>query len=67
VQRLDLFVTQMSNANNHNIVVPNSKVLGDVIINLTGQKTRRIEILFTVGYSANLQRRGPCWPAWRSP
>jgi small conductance mechanosensitive channel len=56
VQRLDLFVTQMSNANNHKIVVPNSKVLGDVIINLTGQKTRRIEILFNVGYSANLKQ-----------
>jgi small conductance mechanosensitive channel len=56
VQRLDLFVTQMSNANNHKIVVPNAKVLGDVIINLTGQKTRRIEILFSVGYSANLKQ-----------
>ncbi len=56
VQRLDLFVTQMSNANNHKIVVPNARVLGDVIINLTGQKTRRIEILFTVGYSANLKQ-----------
>ncbi len=56
VQRLDLFVTQMSNADNHKIVVPNGKVLGDVIINLTGQKTRRIEILFSVGYSANLKQ-----------
>jgi small conductance mechanosensitive channel len=56
VQRLDLFTTQMSNADNHKIVVPNAKVLGDVIINLTGQKTRRIEILFNVGYSANLKQ-----------
>ena len=56
VQRLDLFVTQMSNPNNHKIVVPNSKVLGDVIINLTGQKTRRIEVPFGVGYSANLKQ-----------
>lgn len=56
VQRLDLFVTQMSNPNNHKIIVPNAKVLGDVIVNLTGQKTRRIEILFTVGYSANLKQ-----------
>ena len=56
VQRLDLFVTQMSNANNHKIVVPNSKVLGDVIVNLTGQRTRRIEIFFTVGYGENLNR-----------
>jgi len=56
VQRLDLFTTQMSNADNHKIVAPNAKVLGDVIINLTGQKTRRIEIAFTVGYSANLKQ-----------
>ena len=54
VQRLDLFTTQMSNANNHKIVVPNSRVLNEVIVNLTGQRTRRIEILFTVGYGENL-------------
>ncbi len=54
VQRLDLFTTQMSNANNHKIVVPNSKVLSDVVINLTGQKTRRIEIHFSVGYGEDL-------------
>ena len=54
VQRLDLFTTQMSNANNHKIVVPNSKVLSDVVTNLTGQRTRRIEILFTVGYGVDL-------------
>lgn len=56
VQRLDLFTTQMSNADNHKIVVPNSKVLNDVIVNLTGQKTRRIEINFTVGYGDDLNR-----------
>lgn len=56
VQRLDLFTTQMSNANNHKIVVPNSKVLGDVILNLSGQKTRRIEINFTVGYGEDLNK-----------
>jgi small conductance mechanosensitive channel len=54
VTRLDLFTTQMSNANNHKIVVPNSKVLSEVVINLTGQKTRRIEINFTVGYGEDL-------------
>ena len=56
VQRLDLFVTQLSNANNHKIVVPNAKVLGDVIINVTGQQTRRIEVGFQVGYGADLER-----------
>ena len=54
VQRLDLFTTQLSNANNHKIVVPNGKVLGDVILNLSGQTTRRVEIDFTVGYGEDL-------------
>ncbi|MDP2763393.1 MAG: mechanosensitive ion channel [Brevundimonas sp.] len=54
VQRLDLFTTQMSNPNNHKIVVPNAQVLGDVILNLSGQTTRRIEINFTVGYGEGL-------------
>jgi small conductance mechanosensitive channel len=56
VQRLDLFTTQLSNANNYKIVVPNSKVLSDVIVNLTGQRTRRIEINFQVGYGDDLDR-----------
>ncbi len=56
VQRLDLFTTQMSNANNHKIVVPNSRVLNEVIVNITGQKTRRIELQFTVGYGEDLGR-----------
>lgn len=54
VQRLDLFTTQLANANNHKIVVPNGKVLGDVILNLSGQTTRRVEIDFTVGYGEDL-------------
>lgn len=55
VQKLDLFTTQLTNANNHKIVIPNSKVLSDVIVNVTGQRTRRIEINFTVGYGENLK------------
>ena len=54
VQRLDRFTTQLSNATNHKIEAPNSKVLNDVILNLSGQKTRRVEINFTVGYSEDL-------------
>ncbi|MCZ8088049.1 MAG: mechanosensitive ion channel family protein [Brevundimonas sp.] len=54
VQKLDLFTTQLSNASNHRIVVPNSQVLGDVIVNLSGQRTRRVEINFTVGYGERL-------------
>ncbi len=56
VEKLDLFTTQMSNASNHKIVVPNSQVLGDRILNLSGQTRRRIEINFSVGYGEDLNR-----------
>ena len=56
VQKLDLFTTQLTNANNHKIVIPNSKVLSDSLTNLTGQQTRRIEIKFTVGYGDDLNQ-----------
>ncbi len=56
VQRLDLFTTQLSNGNNHKIVIPNSKVLGESLTNITGQKTRRIEIKFGVGYGDDLNK-----------
>lgn len=56
VRRLDLFTTQLSDGANIRIIVPNAQVLGDVIRNLSGQNTRRIEIPFGVGYGDDLNR-----------
>jgi small conductance mechanosensitive channel len=50
----------MSDANNVKIVVPNSKVFDDTILNLSGQRTRRMELKLSIGYGANLsQARDP--------
>lgn len=54
VTRLDLFFTQMSDANNVKIVIPNAKVFSDTMLNLSGQQTRRMELKIGVGYSADL-------------
>ena len=54
VQRLDLFFTQLSDANNVKIMAPNGKVFGDIILNLSGQKHRRMELKIGVGYGDNL-------------
>jgi small conductance mechanosensitive channel len=56
VQRLDLFMTQLIDANNVKIVVPNSKVFDDTILNLSGQSTRRMELKLGIGYGANLSQ-----------
>lgn len=56
VQRLDLFMTQMADANNVRIMVPNSKVFDDTILNLSGQQTRRMELKIGVGYGCDLNQ-----------
>lgn len=56
VQRLDLFFTQLSDANNVKIMCPNGKVFDDIILNLSGQQTRRIELKIGVGYGENLTK-----------
>ena len=56
VQRLDLFFTQLSDGNNVKIMAPNAKVFGDTILNLSGQRTRRIELKIGVGYGDNLNQ-----------
>ncbi len=56
VVKLDLFTTQLSNGDNDRIIIPNSKVLSDVIINRSGQSTRRIALNFTVGYGDDLNK-----------
>jgi small conductance mechanosensitive channel len=56
VQRLDLFFTQLSDGNNVKIMAPNGKVFGDIILNLSGQRTRRIELKIGVGYGDNLNQ-----------
>lgn len=56
VRRLDLFTTRMIDANNMLITVPNAKVLGDIIVNISGQKTRRVEFAVGVDYDSDLPR-----------
>lgn len=56
VQRLDLFFTQLSDGNNVKIMAPNGRVFGDIILNLSGQRTRRIELKIGVGYGDNLNQ-----------
>ena len=56
VTKLDLFTTQLTNASNHKITVPNSLVLNDRILNFSGQTRRRVEIDFTVGYGEDLKQ-----------
>jgi len=56
VKRLGLFVTELSDSDNLDIHMPNSKVLGEMIINYSTPTNRRMELNFRVDYDADLDR-----------
>jgi small conductance mechanosensitive channel len=54
VERLDLFNSELRDGDNLKIVVPNSKSFGDVIVNMSDMKTRRMELTFGIGYDDDI-------------
>jgi len=56
VKSLDLFATLLSDADNLDVFVPNSKVFGDVIINYSTPANRRMELTFRIDYGDDLDR-----------
>jgi small conductance mechanosensitive channel len=55
VKEIRLFNTELSTLDNVKIIVPNGKIYGDVIKNLTGYDIRRIDLEFGIGYSSSIQ------------
>jgi small conductance mechanosensitive channel len=56
VKRLGLFVTELSDPDNLDIHMPNSKVLGEMIINYSSAANRRMELHFRIDYADDLDR-----------
>lgn len=55
VKQINLNFTELADLSNVQVIVPNSKVWGNVITNYSVNKTRRAEWTFGVGYGANLK------------
>lgn len=56
VKAIHLFTTELATPDNIQILVPNGKLLGDVIRNITGYDTRRVDMVFGIGYSSSIQK-----------
>jgi small conductance mechanosensitive channel len=54
VRGLDLFITKLHDLDNSVVFIPNSKALGDVIVNYTMTENRRIVMDFGIDYQDNL-------------
>jgi len=56
VKEIQLFTTVLSTPDNIKIMIPNSKLFGDVIKNVSAFDTRRIDLVIGIGYSSDIQK-----------
>jgi len=56
VKRMNMVSTTIATFDNQRLVIPNSKIWGDVITNLTANRTRRVTIPVSVSFGEDLDR-----------
>lgn len=56
VKRIEILYTILATFDNKEVIVPNSKITGDVVVNFTTNGTRRLDLSYPVSYKADLQR-----------
>jgi len=56
VKDIQLFTTVLATPDNIKIMVPNGKIFGDVIKNVSGFDTRRVDLVMGIGYGSDIQR-----------
>jgi len=56
VKRMNLVSTTIATFDNQRLVIPNSKIWGDVITNLTANRIRRLTIPISIAYGEDLDR-----------
>ncbi len=55
VESIQLFTTQMKTGDNKTIIIPNSQITSGIITNYSAKDTRRVDLVFGVGYDADLE------------
>ena len=56
VEAMNLVSTSILTFDNQKVVVPNNKIWGDVINNVTARDTRRIDMVFGIGYGDDIKK-----------
>jgi small conductance mechanosensitive channel len=56
VKHVSVVSTTVTTPDNQVIVIPNSKVWGDVITNVTASDTRRVDMVFGIGYGDSIEQ-----------
>jgi len=56
VDAMSLVSTTIMTPDNQQTIVPNSTIWGDVITNITGKATRRVDLVFGIGYDDDIAK-----------
>ena len=56
VKQIELFTTVLATPDNVKIMVPNGKIFGDIIKNVSAYDTRRIDLVVGIGYASSIQK-----------
>jgi small conductance mechanosensitive channel len=56
VESLQIFTTQLRTPDNKKIIIPNASLTGDNIVNWSATGTRRVDMVFGIGYDDDIDR-----------
>jgi small conductance mechanosensitive channel len=56
VQSMNLLAVQIRTLDNKAVIVPNNQVWGEAITNVTGTSTRRVDLVFGIGYGDDMAK-----------
>ncbi|MDA0142654.1 MAG: mechanosensitive ion channel family protein [Vibrio toranzoniae] len=56
VKDMNLVSTTVQTIDNQRLVIPNNKIWGDVINNITAERVRRVDMVFGIGYSDDIDK-----------
>jgi small conductance mechanosensitive channel len=54
VDAIQIFTTELATPDNKTVIVPNSKLTGDNIVNYSTKGTRRVDMVFGIGYEDDI-------------
>jgi small conductance mechanosensitive channel len=56
IEKIGIFSTTMKTGDNREIIMPNGKIYGDTITNYSAKDTRRIDMVFGIGYDDDIRK-----------
>ena len=56
VEEIQIFTTTLVTPDNKTVIIPNAKMIGDNIINWTVKGTRRVDMVFGIGYDDDIDK-----------